>query len=104
MLRPEGEHDRILVGGRLKLEVERAAELLAEREAPRAIDPAAERRVEHELHAAGLVEEPLEDKRLLSRHDAEDLPRGAQVCLDLRRRFGRNADRFDQPAARYATA
>src|SRR5512141_2033868 len=31
----------------------------------RTVQPGAERRVNHELHAAGLVEEPLSDQRLL---------------------------------------
>ncbi len=40
-----------------KLNVRRT---FAQRQAPRAIDPAAERRVNHQLHAAGLIEEALE--------------------------------------------
>jgi hypothetical protein len=43
-----------------QLEVEALAELLAQREAPGAVDAAAEGRVQHELHAARLVEEALE--------------------------------------------
>ena len=52
VLRPEREHDRLLVGRRLQLEAEAAAEALAQRQAPGAVDAPAERRVHHELHAA----------------------------------------------------
>ena len=51
-----------VVGGRrLQLEVEAAAEALAQRQAPGAVDAPAERRVDDELHAARLVEEALGD-------------------------------------------
>src|SRR6185437_14871898 len=45
----------------LQLEVERAAEALAQRQPPGAVHPAAEGRVDDELHAARLVEEALEN-------------------------------------------
>ena len=63
VLRTEGQHHGVVVRRRLELEVERHAELLAQREAPRAVDPAAERRVDDELHAAAFVEKPLGDDR-----------------------------------------
>ena len=75
VLGSQREHDRVLVCRGLELEVERATELLPQREPPRSVDPPAERRVEHELHAAGLVEEPLEDESLLRGNDAEHLAR-----------------------------
>ena len=71
VLRPERQQQRILGGRRLQLEVELAAEPLAQRQPPRLVDAAAERRVQHELHAARFVEEPLEHERLLCRHHAE---------------------------------
>ena len=71
MLRPEREKQAVFGGRRLQLEIELAAEALAERESPCFVDPAAERRVDHELHAAGFVEEPLEHERFLRRHDPE---------------------------------
>src|SRR5437867_12193779 len=71
VLRPEREEQRVLGGGRLQLEVELAAEALPEREAPRLVDAAPERRVQHELHAAGLVEEALDYDRVLRRDHAE---------------------------------
>ena len=52
---------------RLQLEVELAAEALAQRQSPGAVDAAAERRMDHQLHAAGFVEEALEHDRVLGR-------------------------------------
>ena len=60
VLRAERQQQRVFGGRRLQLEVELAAEPLAQRQAPRLVDAAAERRVQHELHAARLVEEALE--------------------------------------------
>ena len=71
----ERQHDGVLGRGRLQLEVEGAAEALAQRESPGAVDAAAEGRVDDELHAAGLVEEALEDDGALRRQRAE---RGAR--------------------------
>ena len=56
------QDDRVLGGCRLQFEIEGAAEFLAQREAKRAIDTRAERRMDDELHAAGFVEETLEDQ------------------------------------------
>ena len=68
--RTEGEHDGVVAGRGLKLEVEPPAEALPEGEPERAVDPAPEGRVDHELHPAGLVEEALEDDTALCRQDA----------------------------------
>ena len=59
--RAERDHDRVLERRRLQLEVETPAEALAQREAPGAIHARAERRVDHEVRVADLVEEALED-------------------------------------------
>ena len=67
----ERDHDPIVGRRSLELEVERPAELLAQREAPRSIDPAAERCVQHELHAPGFVEEALRDQQILAGQGAE---------------------------------
>ena len=67
VLRTERQQQRVFGGRRLQLEVELAAEALAQRQPPRLVDAAAERRVQHELHAARFVEEPLEHQRLLRR-------------------------------------
>ena len=71
VLRAEREQDAVVGGRGLELEVEGAAEALAQREAPGAVDAAAEGRVEDELHAARLVEEALGDDRVLRGHRAE---------------------------------
>ena len=57
----ERDDDAVVGRGRLQLEVERAAEALAQRESPRSVDARAERRVQHELHAAPFVEESFGD-------------------------------------------
>jgi hypothetical protein len=97
MLRPERQEQRVLGGGRLELEVELTAEPLAQRQAPRLVDAAAERRVQHELHAARLVEEAFEDQRLLRGNDAEHAPAVGQVGRDLFGGAGRQAGFSNQP-------
>ena len=71
MLRTERQQQGVLGGRGLQLEVELAAEAFAQRQRPRAGDSAAEGRVQHQLHPAGLVEEALEHQRLLRRNDAK---------------------------------
>ena len=71
VLRSERQQQPVFGGRRLQLEVELAAEALAQRQSPRLVDAAAERRVQHQLHPAGLVEEALEDERVLRRQRAE---------------------------------
>ena len=61
VLRAERQDDGVVVGGRLQLEVEGDAEPFAQSEAESPVDPPAERRMDDQLHAAGLVEEALED-------------------------------------------
>ena len=99
VLRPEREDDRLLVRGRLQLEAEADAELLAQRQAPGAVDPGPEGRVHDELHAAALVEEALEDHALGRRDRAEDAPPRLHVLGDLERRGRRqgvSADRLKE--------
>ena len=64
VLLAEREDDAVVGRRRLQLEVEGDAEALAQRQAPGAVDAAAERRVQHELHAAAFVEEALGDDRV----------------------------------------
>src|SRR6201999_2673437 len=59
------QDDIVLGRRRLKLEIELAAEALAQGEAPGPVDAAAEGRMDDELHAARLVEETFEDDRVL---------------------------------------
>ena len=61
--RGQREHDVVLGRRRLQLEIELAAEALAQRQAPGAVDAAAIGRMDDQLHAAGLVEEALEHDR-----------------------------------------
>ena len=61
MRRRQGQDDVVLGRRRLKFEIEFAAKSLAQRQSPGAIDAAAERGVDDQLHAARLVEEALED-------------------------------------------
>ena len=72
MLVAQREDEPVVGRGRLQLEVERRAEPLAQRKAPRPVDPCAERRVQDELHPAAFIEEPLRHDRLLRRHDAQE--------------------------------
>jgi hypothetical protein len=63
-----------------------------QRQAPGAIEAAAERRVDDELHAARGVEEALDDDPLLRRQRAEDGERAREVVDDLARRLVVEAD------------
>src|SRR5437870_1938296 len=79
MLRAERQEHGVFGGGGLQLEVELPAESLAQRQAPGLVDAAPERRVQYQLHAAGLVEESLEDERVLRRDGAERHARVGQI-------------------------
>src|SRR5581483_9611493 len=68
----QGENEAVIRRGGLKLEVEGAAEALAQRQSPRSIDARAERRVNDELHATALIEETLGNDGRAGRHDAEN--------------------------------
>ena len=65
------QHDIVFSRRSLQLEIELAAEALAQREPPGPVDAAAIGRVDHELHAARLIEEALEDERIVRRQAAE---------------------------------
>ena len=79
----ERQHDRVFGGRRLQLEIERPAEALAQREPEGAVDARPERRVQHQLHAAALVEEALDHERLLRGERAERAPSRREVLDDL---------------------
>ena len=66
-----------------KFEIERAAEAFSQRESPGFVDAAAERSVNHELHAAAFVEEALGDNRLLGWNRSENCAAGNDVFHDL---------------------
>ena len=65
MLRTERNHDRVIGRCGLQLEIERTAKAFSQCQTPGAIDPAAERRMQNELHSARFIEEALQDQRLL---------------------------------------
>src|SRR4051794_24888023 len=83
MLRPKREQQRVVGGRGLELEIELAAEALTQREPPGLVDTASERRVQHELHAAGFIEEALEHERLLRRDDTKRPVAFSEVVDDL---------------------
>ena len=98
VLLAERENDPVVGGRGLQLEVERHAEALAQRETEGAVDPRAERRVDDELHAAGLVEEALGDQRVLRRQRAEHGHRLAGVGHHLLGAGGADAALLAEPA------
>ena len=81
--RRKRQDDRVFRRRSLQLEVELAAKALAQRQAPGAVDAAAQRRVDHELHAARFIEEALEDDSLQRRQRAQRRLRGSKVVGDL---------------------
>src|SRR5436190_22293981 len=83
MLWAERQQDCVFGGRRLQLEIELAAESFTERESPGLVDSTAERRVQNELHAAGFIEEPLEDEHVLCRDDAQRPPSLGEVVDQL---------------------
>ena len=93
----ERQHDRVLGRGGLQFEVEVAAEALAQRQAPCAIEAAAERRVDDQLHAAGFVEEAFHRQRRLGRQQAEFGARGGEVIDQLSRGGLAEADFVGEP-------
>ena len=93
----QGQDDGILVRRGLQLEVEGPAEPLAQGQSPGPVDPASEGTVEHQVHVAGLVEEPFRHQVLLGGDDAEGRPGRAQVLRDLRRRHVGDARGLHQP-------
>ncbi len=100
VLRAERQEDALVGGGGLQLEVEAAAEALAEREAEGAVRARAERRVDDELHPARLVEEALRHERPLRRDGAERGARRRDVVDDLPRAGGRHGALRLEPGRR----
>ena len=88
MRRRERQNDIVLSRRRLELEIELAAEALAESEPPGAIYAAAIGRVDYKLHAPRLVEEALENERLVRRQRAKRTISRPEIVDDL---LGRRA-------------
>ena len=97
VLRTQREQYAFVGRRSLQLEVERAAEALAQRQPEGAVLPRAERRVDDHLHPTSLVEEPLGDQRALRRERAQRGLARRQVAHDLFRAFRRNAALRNQP-------
>ena len=74
VLLPKRDHDPVVGRRSLQFEIEGHTEPLPQGEAPGPVDPAPERSVQHQLHPAAFIEEPLCDDRLLRRH-------GSEYCL-----------------------
>ena len=91
VLGPERQDDRVVVGGRLQLEVEGDAEPLAQGQTERAVDASTERRVDDQLRALALVEAALDDNALVRRQVAECRQAGGAVGDDLLGHLGRDA-------------
>ena len=104
MLRTEREQNRVFGSRRLQFEVELPAESLPQRKTPRLVDPAAERRMQHELHSAGLVKEPLEHQRLLRRDDAKRAAAFGKVIDDLLDGAGGQSRLAGEPVATASAA
>ena len=83
-----GDADAVVGGGGLQLEVEAAAEALAQGQSPGAVDARSEGRMDDELHAAAFVKEALGDDGTLGGNRAEDGAAFADVGGELAKRVG----------------
>src|SRR6266516_4591126 len=83
MLRSERNHDRIIGGRGLQLEVERSAKTFSQGQPPGAIDSIAKWRMQDELHSARLVKETFHHQSLLRRNCAERAISVREVIGDL---------------------
>ena len=77
------ENDVVFGRGGLKLEVELAAEAFPKGEAPGAIDAASVGRMDHELHAARLIEKSFQNDGFESGQGRQRGARCRQVVHDL---------------------
>jgi len=79
MLRAQGKYNRIVRGSCLQFKVEGAAKPLPQRQTPSPVDPISERRMDHQLHATGLVKEPFQHEFALGRNH----PQAAERCREI---------------------
>ena len=100
MLLGERNIQPVVGSGGLQFEIERAAESLAQREAPRLVDAATEWSVNHKLHPAAFVEETLCDHRSLAGHSAEHRAARDDVFNELLRAGGIEPALLLQPVHR----
>src|SRR5207245_9017114 len=67
VLLTQRQYNAVICGRRLQLEIKRQAEALADGQAPGAVDAAAKRRVQDELHATRFGKQALSDDRAVRR-------------------------------------
>src|SRR5580700_6695582 len=96
----QGNIDAFVRRRGLQLKIEGTAKAFPKRESPRFIDAAAERSVNHQLHAAAFVEETFRDDRILRGDRAEDRPAGNDVLHGLLRAGSIESAFFFEPAKR----
>ena len=97
MLIAQREHDPVVGGCGLQLEIESAAEAFAKRQSPGFVDPGPERRVDHQLHASGFVEEALGDHACpASASRPARFARRERIQRPVRRRARRDRNRRRQ--------
>src|SRR5437879_11840962 len=68
----QSDVEPIVGSRRLQLEVEPAAEALAQSQSPGLVDSSAEWRMDYKLHAAALIKEAFRDHGRLGRHRAQN--------------------------------
>ena len=96
----KGEDDGILGGGGLQFEVEGLAEALAQCQPKGADHAPAEGRVDHQLHAAGFIEETLGDDTFAGGHRTQSDPRSGEVFHGLVRDALAHTDLVHHPGDR----
>src|SRR5215469_17735340 len=85
MLLAQRNVQTVIRSGRLQLKIERPAKSLSQCQSPRLIDPPAERRVDHQLHAAALIKKSLRDDLALRWHRSQNRAAFQNVPNDLLR-------------------
>src|SRR5215212_2688791 len=94
---PKRKHYCVFCGRCLQLEVKLATKPLSQCQSPRPIQTATKRRVQHELHAATVIEESLEHEIVLRRQHTEHNLRPREILNNLLRGGLRNPHFFRQP-------
>src|SRR4051794_7521385 len=90
------QDDCVFRGGRLKFEVELAAETLAQRQTPGAVDAIAVRRMDDQLRSPAFVEETLEHQLVLRGQKTECSFGAGKVIDQLRRGIRDDLQFFDK--------
>src|SRR5258706_10089009 len=85
MLIAQRQYNPVVSCGGLQLEVEAAAETFPERQPPGFVDASPERRMDHQLHATGFIEESLSDDGVLGGHRTQGIASGENILDGLLR-------------------